>query len=177
MSKFNNKWFKFVENNIETNQIYSFNDFIFNDGFKRKINLTKLTKNIWLFTIICSDESDENCYSNIIKFCTNEKTYFKIFNPTLDKINEKLSNINICKYHITCEGICELEFINTPEEKCPICLKDFEKHYLIRTICGHYFCLPCLNLFIKEERKCKDDDDDNWYIIPCPLCRENICDI
>ena len=176
MSKFNEKWFKFVES-IPLEETYTFKDFIFNDGFKRKINLLKIKKSIWLFTINCSEESNEDCYSTILKNETREKTWFKIIDPTLDKINEKISNINICKYHITCRGTCELEMIDTPEEDCPICLKEFEKHYLIRTNCGHYFCLPCLNLLVKEERNCKDDDDDLWYFISCPLCRENLCTV
>lgn len=174
MSTFNEKWFKFVEN-IPCEESHSFKDFIFEDGFKRKIILLKITKNVWLFTIICSDESNENHYGNILKDASNEKTWFKIVNPTLSKINEKISSLNICKYHITCQGICELDMINTFEEDCPICLKSFEKHYLTRTICGHYFCLPCLNLLVKEQRKYKEDDDDTWFIIVCPLCRENIC--
>ena len=176
MSVFNEKWFRFVEN-ITVEEGYNFKDFIFKDGFKRVINLLKITKNIWLFTINFSEESDESYYNNIIKNSTTEKTWFKIINPTLDKINEKISNINICKYHLTCSVICELEMINTDKEDCPICLKEFEKHYLIRTICGHYFCLICLNLLVKEERKYKDEDEDTWLIVPCPLCRHNICTI
>ena len=113
MSKFNEKWFKFVES-IPLEETYTFKDFIFNDGFKRKINFLKITKNVWLFTIDCSEESNENYYNNILKDNTNEKTWIKIHNPTLAKINEKISNINICKYHINCQGICDLEMINTP---------------------------------------------------------------
>ena len=97
MSKFNEKWFKFVES-IPLEETYTFKDFIFNDGFKRKINLLKIKKSIWLFTINCSEESNEDCYSTILKNETKEKTWFKIIDPTLDKINEKMSNINICKY-------------------------------------------------------------------------------
>lgn len=174
MSKFNEKWFKHVES-LPTEEMFTFKDFIFHDGLKRKINLTKIKKNAWLFIINCSEQSNESCYGDIIKNETREKTWFKIINPTLDKINEKISSINICKYHITCQGICELELINSDKDDCPICLKEFEKHYFTRTVCGHYFCLPCLNSLVQEDRKYKDDDDETYFYISCPLCRENIC--
>ena len=176
MSSFNEKWFKYVES-LPVENSYSFIDFIFSDNYKRKIILLKITKNIWMFSIEYSEESNENCYNAILKYNTNEKTWFKIINPTLTKINEKLSNLTICKYHISCHGVCCLDMINTSEETCPICLKDFEKHYLTRTKCGHYFCLNCLNCLVEEIRKDKDEDDDSWFIIACPLCLGNICSI
>jgi hypothetical protein len=179
MSKFNEKWFNYM-NNINAQETVKFNDFIFKDDFKRTIKVTKITDILWIFTIEFSIENNESYYFSILKnnICNdNEKTWFEVKNPTLQKINFLLSNINICKFHINCGKTCDLDMINTYKETCPICYSDFDKHYLTKTICNHYFCLPCLNKLVENHRKNLEIDDNEWYIVNCPVCRQNLSDI
>ena len=174
-SKINNKGFSVLKE-LNVQSAYSFNDFIFKDGAKRQIDVFKQTENEWLFQIGYSSDTNESYYKNIIKNYNDEDhvNWFKLKNPTLKEINDKLTNYSICKYHITCSQICDLDLIDSPNEDCPVCLKSFEKHYLILTKCKHYFCLPCLNSIVENNRKDCNTDDDTWYEIPCPLCRSNL---
>jgi hypothetical protein len=173
MSKFNQKWYNFVKR-LNKNECYTFYDFIFNDGLKREITICKSYDDKWVFTINNSQYSNEGCYNSIIPTINNKKYEFRLSSPTLLQINEKMMNIKICIYHISCKDVCELEMIESPNEACPICLKDFEQHYLIITKCKHSFCLPCLNTLVEQRRKGISDEDEDWYDIPCPLCRENL---
>ena len=175
MSYFNEKWFEFMSNS-NLKEKYIFDDFIFKDGFKRSIRIIKFSSFLWIFSIDFSKENNENYYNLFLKkdhtyIYEDEKCWFILKNPTLEKINEKLTNFEICIYHINCKDFCELEMINSENENCPICLKEFEKHYLIRTLCGHYFCLPCLNNLAKDYALNKLDND---IVISCPLCRSQL---
>lgn len=51
-----------------------------------------------------------------------------------------------------------LESVTIPEE-CPICLNPILKP--MKTVCSHYFCSTCLNVWITDHTT-------------CPLCRQNL---
>ena len=174
-SKFNSKGFSVIKE-LDVQSSYNFHDFIFKDGFKRQISVFRQMENIWLFQISYSNDSNESYYKNITKnYCDEDHiSWIRMKNPTIKEINDKLSNYVACKYHITCTEICELQFLESPKEDCPVCLKSFEKHYLIRTKCKHYFCLPCLNSIVENNRKECNSEDEKWYDIPCQLCRTNL---
>jgi len=82
------------------------------------------------------------------------------------EFDEKLKKQYICKLHVSCTDKCCAEYLTSPEETCAICLSDVQIHLLEETVCGHRFCLPCLNTYVESKTKQKD--------IPCPTCRGNL---
>ena len=57
------------------------------------------------------------------------------------------------------ESIIDIE--NNQDNECPICLNIIEENDLCITNCDHFFCLECLNQWIKINNN-------------CPTCREEI---
>ncbi len=49
------------------------------------------------------------------------------------------------------------DVINTEHNSCSICLEHFENMSnctISKTICNHYFCTPCINKWLQQNRKC-----------------------
>lgn len=89
---------------------------------------------------------------------------------SFEEFDEQLKKQYICKHHVSCTNKCCAEYLTSPEEKCAICLSDVQIHLLEETVCGHKFCLPCLNTYVESKTKTKVIQKD----IPCPTCRGNL---
>ena len=96
---------------------------------------------------------------------------------TLEELESGLKKQYICPHHSVCIDSCPAGRIVSPEEKCAICLREVQLHLMEETTCGHRFCLPCLNTYVKSKLEqsevygCMDVKKEG---IPCPTCRRNL---
>jgi hypothetical protein len=94
----------------------------------------------------------------------SENNVFKF--ESFEEFETGLKNQYICKYHVSCGNNCCADYLTSPEEKCAICLSDVQIHLLEQTLCGHKFCLSCLDTYVESKRLGKE--------IPCPTCRRDL---
>lgn len=102
---------------------------------------------------------------------------FETYEDFLQCFNQNaiLVKHNLCDYHTFHRKaeVCQAKFLSGENEKCGICLKDFEKEKLEKTHCNHLFCLSCLNKWAKiENQKRESGKVENTF--SCPKCRQNL---
>ena len=117
----------------------------------------------------------EHCVSSSeVLVCFKFNTYCD-FIPQFKK-REQLLSMRHCDLHALHPGDCSMcpaLFDDGRSVVCAICQEEKPALRLEKTLCGHSFCLPCLNKWADMENV-KSAKNDDYEAYRCPLCREDL---
>ena len=115
--------------------------------FNKEDNIYKTIKNSYLkiLAIIILDYSIFYLFELVKKI---NNYILKKFNYTNEKkVNNNFKNKN------KIQKILYLTKSNKKENKCPLCLENFDNNSIL-TLCGHLFCIDCIFNHLKNSRYC-----------------------
>jgi len=116
-----------------------------------------------------------------VEYCTIKNSDYHSFTySSFEELSEQLNKQYICSFHANCwvKADCSADRITSEIDKCSICLREEQMHMMEETECGHFFCLGCLDKYVKSRLKYTDDENLSEEVvedcIPCPVCRRDI---